>query len=185
MVFTRFTAVTKPHDGKRVKSITIRPIVKDCTGTVYFTDIKAQDGYPRTGFVETNSEKLVPSPIPPRFHNGVVRGGMTVIIPNIGSASAGLDCYIFPKDDMPDSSVSLAQGEGAHPCVFLTDAKQGDTLALLADERLCLKNNAPIQKDGWFQYTAAHDSKHIINIPKKTSARVYFEYREMMLGGND
>ena len=40
-----------PKSGSRVKSITIRLCVTDCTGTVYFTDILLQGSSVATGWV--------------------------------------------------------------------------------------------------------------------------------------
>ena len=35
---------------------------------------------------------------------------------------------------------------------------------------------------GFYQYTAAHDSKHQVKLEDRKSARVFFEYKEMMEG---
>ena len=40
-----------PKGGGRVKSITIRLCVTDCSGTVYFTDVLLQGGSVATGWV--------------------------------------------------------------------------------------------------------------------------------------
>jgi len=40
------------------------------------------------------------------------------------------------------------------------------------------------KKDGFFQYTAAGDSKHPVSVEKGKSARVYFEFQEMQDGGD-
>jgi hypothetical protein len=40
-----------PKSGSRVKSITIRLCVTDCTGIVYFTDLLLQGGSVATGWV--------------------------------------------------------------------------------------------------------------------------------------
>jgi hypothetical protein len=40
-----------PKGGSRVKSITIRLCVTDCTGTVYFTDLLLQGGSVSTGWI--------------------------------------------------------------------------------------------------------------------------------------
>ena len=68
-------------------------------GTVYFTDIQAQEGDRLTGYTintETMLQKFREGGVivPARFYNGVVRSGETVILFNLGSTSAGLDCHI-------------------------------------------------------------------------------------------
>nr|WP_245301051.1 hypothetical protein [Thermoanaerobacterium butyriciformans] len=45
-----------PKSGSRVKSITIRLCVTDCSGTVYFTDLLLQGGSVSTGWVGHVSE---------------------------------------------------------------------------------------------------------------------------------
>ena len=45
-----------PKGGSRVKSITIRLCVTDCSGTVYFTDLLLQGGSLATGWVSHVSE---------------------------------------------------------------------------------------------------------------------------------
>ena len=47
---------------------------------------------------------------------------------------------------------------------------------------ICLKNGIPTGKRGFYQYTAAHDSKHMVTLEKGKSARVYFEYNETREG---
>ena len=46
-----------------------------------------------------------------------------------------------------------------------------------------LRNNSPTTKEGFFQYTAASDSKHNVKLEDKKSARVLFEFEEMQEGG--
>jgi hypothetical protein len=58
----------------------------------------------------------------------------------------------------------------------------GDEFALKAVSRECLRNGNPTPKDGFYQYTAAYDSKHHVKLESGKSARVYLEYVEMMEG---
>ena len=60
----------------------------------------------------------------------------------------------------------------------------GDEFSLLASSRQCLRNGAATKKDGFFQYTAAGDSKHPVSVEKGKSARLYFEFQEMQDGGD-
>jgi hypothetical protein len=180
--FIRFADMIKLKSEKRVVSVTVRPVITECTGSVYFTDLQLQEGDKLTGYTPHAATMLKNSPNPPRFHNGVVRSGDTVIIFNLGETSAGLDCYIYPLQSMAAGSMQLSQGMGSHKVAFASATNAGDVFALKASTRESLKNGNPTPKRGFFQYTAAHDSKHQVKLEDRKSARVYFEYREMMKG---
>ena len=180
--FIRFSESVKVKSDKRVVSITVCPLIDDCTGTIYFTDLQIQEGDKLTGYTPHSTTMLRESGNPVRYHNGVVRSAETVIIFNLGETSAGLDCYIYPLQSMEAGSVSLSQGGGSHLCRFTAAASAGDVLALKASARQCLKNGGSTPKHGFYQYTAASDSKHQVTLEDKKSARVYFEYKEMMEG---
>lgn len=111
-----------------------------------------------------------------------MRSGDTLIIHTSGETSTGLDCYIYPNQAMGAGSVKLSQDAGSHEAVFLSAANPSDEFALLASERRCLRNGSPTAKHGFYQYTAAYDSKHRVELEKGKSARVYFEFKEMREG---
>jgi hypothetical protein len=192
--FIRFAETVKVKEDKRVVSVTVRPLIAYCTGEIYFTDLQIQEGDKLTGYAPHTTTMLRDSQNPVRFHNGVVRSGDTVIIFNLsgistgathidnGGTSAGLDCYIYPLQSMAAGSISLSQGEGSHKCRFMAAAGAGDVLALKASTRECLRNGGPTPKQGFYQYTAASDSKHQVKLEDRKSARVYFEYKEMQEG---
>lgn len=94
--FIRFAEVIKVKSEKHIVSITVRPIITNCTGSIYFTDLQLQEGDKLTGYTLHTETFLKHSPNPVRFHNGVVRSGDTIIIFNLGETSSGLDCYIYP-----------------------------------------------------------------------------------------
>lgn len=187
--FTRFSeTLLKKADG-RVVSITVKPVISDCTGTIYFTDLMVQEGDRLTGYVIHTGTQLEKyredgTVLPPRFYNGVVRSAETVILFNLGSTTAGLDAYIYPVQDMAAGSVSLALGAGGHKAAFPGAVQAGDELALLASTRQCLKNGSPAEKRGFFHYTAAGDSKHPVTLEEGKSARLLFRFQEMQEGGD-
>ncbi len=117
-----------------------------------------------------------------RFFNGIVRGSATFVIFNLGKTSTGLDWKIYPNHSMAAGSVTLALGAGAHKATFKSAVSAGDGLDLLASTGECLKNSAAMDKDGFFQYSAAGDSKHPVTVEDKKSARVYVEFQEMENG---
>ena len=180
--FIRFSENIKIKKEMRVVSVTIRPLIAECTGVIYFTDLQVQEGDKLTGYTPHTSIMLKNSPNPARYHNGVVRTGDTIIIFNLGETSSGLDCYIYPIQSMATGSISLSQGAGSHKATFRSVANAGDEFALLASKRQCLKNGMVTAKDGFYQYTAACDSKHQVKLEDRKSARVYFEYKEMLTG---
>ena len=155
VAFTRFTETIHCKEDKRVVSVTVNLLLEDCTGTVYFTDIQAQEGNHLTGYT-TNTESMLQkyreneTIVPVRFYNGVVRSGETIILFNLGSTSTGLDCHIYPIQNMAAGSIQLSQGAGAHRVKFKEAASPGDTFSLLASTRQCLKNGNPTDKEGFF-----------------------------------
>lgn len=187
--FTRFAETLEHKKEKRVVSVTVKPLVSDCTGRIWFTDLMLQEGDRLTGYVihtETLMEKYREDGkiLPPRFYNGLVRSSGTVVIFNLGETSAGLDIKVYPVQSMKGGSMELALGAGAHKVKFLSAANAGDEFALLASSRQCLKNGSTTKKDGFFQYTAAGDSKHPIVVEQGKSARLYVEFQEMQDGGD-
>lgn len=187
--FTRFAETLECKKEMRVVSVTVKPLVLDCTGRIWFTDLMLQEGDRLTGYVihsETLMEKYREDGriVPPRFYNGLVRSSGTVVIFNLGQTSAGLDVKVYPVQDMASGSIELSLGAGAHKARFLSAATAGDEFALLASSRECLRNGAATRKDGFFQYTAAGDSKHPVTVEPGKSARLYVEFQEMQDGGD-
>ena len=180
--FIRFSESIKTREDMRVASITVRPLISDCTGAIYFTDLQLQEGSRLTGYTPHTTTMLKNGENPPRYFNAVVRSGDTLVIHTSGETSTGLDCYIYPNQAMEAGSIKLSQGAGSHEAVFLSAANSGDEFALLASERRCLRNSSLTPKHGFYQYTAVYDDKHLVELEKGKSARIYFEFKEMMEG---
>lgn len=187
--FTRFTETITKKQDKRVVGITVKPTLIDCTGTVWFTDLMLQEGDKLTGYVINTGTILEKydgddAVTGKRFYNGIVRSAATCIIFNLGSTAAGLDYKVYPIQAMAAGSISLALGEGAHKATFKAAAAPSDEFDLFASTRECLKNSATTDKNGFFQYSSAGDSKHPITVEDKKSARIYVEFQEMQDGGD-
>ena len=187
--FIRFSESVKIKKEMRVAGVTVRLLITDCTGTIYFTDLQLQEGDRLTGYTVHTGKMLTKmqesgQPVPPRHYNGVVRTAETVVLFNLGKTSAGLDCYIYPMQDMAAGSIELSQGMGAHKVRFLDSVNAGDELTLKASTRQCLKNGSQTPKDGFYQYSAAWDSKHTVKLEERKSAWVLFEFQEMQDGGD-
>ena len=186
--FIRLAEVINKKQDKRVMSVSIKPTLYDCTGMIWFTDIQLQEGPVLNGYAphtESRLEKLkkdgsIKNPV---WFNGVVRSEETIILFNVGETSAGLDIHIYPKISMSAGTVKLSQGIGGQQVSFPGTIGKDVDLALLASTRACTKNGASEPKEGFYQYSAAWDSKHKVTLEKGKSARVLFTMQEMQDGG--
>jgi len=185
--FTRFSESLNKKEDKRIVGVTVRPMMKDCTGELWITDMMLQEGNKVSGYL-LNQEGMVErysgdeAVVGKRFFNGVIRSSDTIIVLNLGKTSAGIDIQIFPKDSMKAKSVVVGTGTGAHKAIFEAAVKADDRLELLASSRECLKNDAATKKKGFFQYCAAGDSKQYVAVEEGKSARIYVEFEEMQEG---
>ena len=48
--FIRLAEVINKHEEKRVVSVTVKPTVTDCSGTIWLTDLQLQEGSALTGY---------------------------------------------------------------------------------------------------------------------------------------
>ena len=79
--FLRFTETMKVKQEKRIVSVTVRPVLSNCTGVLYITDLQLQECGKLTGYMPHTETMLQPPSSPPRYHNGVVRGWHNYIYP--------------------------------------------------------------------------------------------------------
>ena len=91
----------------------------------------------------------------------------------------GKTLIIGGKSDMDAGSIKLAQGVGGQKVSFPGALSAEDDLALLASTRECTRNGSPEKKEGFYQYSAAWDSKHRVTLAEGKTARVLFELQEM------
>ncbi|MBR1477397.1 MAG: hypothetical protein IJ608_05485 [Lachnospiraceae bacterium] len=186
--FTRFSETILKKKDARIVSVKVSLVVTDCTGIFWFTDVMAQEGDRLTGYVintETLTEKYREDGevVPKRFYNGIVRSEAALVILNRGADTAGLDFKVYPIQTMEDDSIVISQGAGSHKAKFVSAVRAGDEFALLASTRQGLRNGSAVTKEGFFQYSAAGDSKHPVTVEKYKSARVYVEFQETQDGG--
>lgn len=180
-VFIRLAEVINKKQDMRVVSVTVKPTLTNCSGTIWFTDLMLQEGPALTGYVPHTERRLVEGD--KVWFNGVVCSKETVIICNVGDTSGGLDVHIYPKSDMAAGSVQLAQGVCGQKVTFPNALSAEDDLALLASVRECTRNGVTEPKEGFYQYSAAWDSKHKVTLEDGKSARVLFELQQMTDGG--
>jgi hypothetical protein len=182
--FIRLAETINKKQDMRVVSVSVIPTVTDCSGTIWFTDLQLQEGPALTGYAphtETALRKFredgeIKAPV---WFNGVVRSEETVILFNLGETSAGLDVHIYPKSDMAAGSVKLCQSVGGQRVSFPNVIEKDADLALLASTRECTKNGRQERHEGFYQYSAAWDSKHKVTLEDGKTARVLFEMQEM------
>ena len=187
--FVRLAEVVNKKKDMRIVSVTVVPTIADCSGRIWFTDLQLQEGSALSGYAPNTEVCLqkcredggIKAPV---WFNGVVRSEETVILFNLGKTSAPLDIHIYPKSDMAAGTVRLAQGVGGQRVSFPDAVKAEDDIALLASTRECTKNGVPEKKEGFYQYSAAWDSKHKVALESGKSARLYFEFQEMQEGGD-
>ncbi len=182
--FTRLSASLRKEEGRRVVSITVSPKISNCSGRIWFTDLSLQEGPVLSGYTpntEVFMKKLREGDNikPPVWFNGVVRSEETVVLFNCGKTSAPLDIHIYPTADMAEGTISLCQSVGGQRALFPNAVVKDSDLALLAEARSCTKDGEPEKKEGFYQYSAAWDSKHKVTLEDKKSARVLFSMQEM------
>ena len=181
--FVRLAEVVNKKKDMRIVSVTVIPTIADCSGRIWFTDLQLQEGSALSGYAPHTEICLKKSENAPVWFNGVVRSEETVVLFNMGKTSAPLDIHIYPKSDMVAGSVRLAQGMGGQKAVFPEAVKAEDDIALLASTRECKKNGAPAKKEGFYQYSAAWDSKHKVTLESGKTARLLFSMQETQEGG--
>ena len=181
--FERYVEVLSKKEDKRVVNITVRPFAADCEGAVWFTDLMLQEGDMLSGYTPHTKGFLKKSENDPVWFNGVVRSEETIILLNLGGTSVGLDIHLYPKQRMDGGTVTLAQGVGGQKAIFPFACNAGDDVALLASSRECTRNGKKEKKYGFFQYSAAWDSKHIVSLPQGKSAQLLYSMQEMDDGG--
>lgn len=182
--FVRLAEVVNKKKNMRIVSVTVAPTITNCSGRIWFTNLQLQEGTALTGYAPHTETALrryredggIKKPV---WFNGIVRSKETVILFNLGETSAPLDIHIYPKSDMAVGTVKLSQGAGGQRMSFPDAVQAGDDVALLADARECTKNGAPFKKDGFFQYSAAWDSKHNVEVESGRTARLLFSMQEM------
>ena len=183
VIFTRLAEVINKKETKRVASITVTPTITDCSGTIWFTDLMLQEGPALTGYTPHTEKCLAESENDPVWFNGLVRSEETVILLNLGGTSAGLDIHIYPKQALSAGELEIAQGVGGQKATFPFACYAGDDVALLASTRECTRNGVKETKDGFYQYSAAWDSKHIVSLPQGKSTQLLYSMQEMDDGG--
>lgn len=182
--FYKLTETINKKKEKRIVSITVKPVLRDMSGVIWLTDLMLQEGDCLTGYIpytevflgkhlENGQER------PPVWYNALVRTKETLVLFNLGKTSAGLDISIIPSSDLAPGSVMLAQGSGGQKAFFPEGLQAGDEILVNALDRSATRNGQFFVKEGFFQYSAAWDSKHIVSLEQGKSAMLLFTLQEM------
>ncbi len=187
--FYRLSETVNKKSESRVVSVTVKPILKDMSGIVWLTDLMLQEGDRLTGFLPHTETLLKKHSVDgvvrePVWYNAIVRGKETLVLFNLGKTAAGLDIKLYPKTDLAEGSVTIAQGVGGQWAHFPGALLAGDELDIDTLKRTSTKNGQPFTKEGFYQYSAVWDSKHIVDVGEKKSARLLFTLQEMEDGGD-
>ena len=97
--------------------------------------------------------------------------------------------------EVEPAAAAQAVGAAQRPISLTGDDEEGggqidvaveaeDDIALLAESRECTRNGAAFQKEGFYQYSAAWDSKHRVALESGKTARLLFTMQEMQEGGD-
>jgi len=98
--YLRYARSAMAMSGGKVKKITVKLKIKDCTGILKVTDLMLQAGKVLTGWTCNTQEMLLRHRIdginvdPPEHYNALLRGQNLIIIPNTGEATTGIDFKI-------------------------------------------------------------------------------------------
>lgn len=136
-----------------------------------------------TGYTPHTKKCLAESENDPVWFNGIVCSEETVILLNLGGTSAGLDIHVYPKQALAAGEMQLAQSVGGQRASFPFAVATDDDVAILASTQECTHNGNPAVKEGFYQYSAAWDSKHRVTLPLEKTARLLFSMQEMDDGG--
>ena len=93
--FIRLAETLNKKKSIRVAGITVKIVVSNCEGKIWFTDIMLQEGKVLTGYSPKTETFLKKSKNGEVWFNGVIRSENTIILPNLGGTSTGLDIHIY------------------------------------------------------------------------------------------
>lgn len=79
-------------------------------------------------------------------------------------------CICTPSPTWKRGQFPSARGVGGQKVSFPNAVPAEADLALLASTRQCTKNGSPEKKEGFYQYSAAWDSKHKVTLPEGKTA---------------
>jgi len=155
-----------------------------CAGTVWITDIVTQEGWYTTAhlpntremFLKTRDGEIIRQP---RFFNAVIRGNKTIVLPNLGETTTGLDYTIYAYGDVPE--LKLAHYPHARQTIIKDALADGDIYKLHASTRHISKNDVPTHSVwGLFHHIAAGDVRFNVDSVGNEMVRPYPKLKLML-----
>lgn len=181
-MFTRLAGLFKPQKGKKITHIDLKFVWGKCVGTVWIADLLLQEGRYATAHLPNTKEMLLKMRDDgeirlPRFFNAVVRGNKTVILPNLGEVTTGLDYTIYACGDVPE--LKLSHYPHARQAIIKDALIDGDIYKFHASTRHISKNDVPTHNVwGLFHHVAVGDTK--FNIDSEGGSRPYPKLRLLL-----
>ena len=175
MSFLRFeTLVDNPQAGtsKKVSDIRVGIRLYHVTGDLSLTDIDFQEGPNATGYTPDTVEMLVNTDNRRRV-NAVIHGAATLVLLNVGSVACGLHVQGTALEDC--TAVELSQGYGGQR-LSVGDLAPGDILTVNSSDNTVRKDDAIVEKNGFFPYAQGGISRH--NIQSDGAIRLLFDFQE-------
>lgn len=191
--YLRYSEDVSPNPLKKVKKVTVTFKVQDLEGLVRITDIMLQAGSVMTGYMIKTDEMLKRTRDtngnikPPKFYNGIVRGEATVIVPNNGNATTGLNVDIRPIN-ATTGDIKLSTYYNTRSLTINESLASGDILSLKADSHTVLKNGTILTGDkyGGAPVTSpAGGGKYTLTMHGRDSATTLFTVTEVDKSGRN
>lgn len=150
----RYVGLATPSDGKKVKKVTVKLKVNDCTGTIKASDFMLQAGRILSGYICNTQEMLLRHRTdgtnidPPQHFNGVLRGQNIIIVPNQGTATTGLDLKVTATR-ATTGAINIATYYNTKQFNYSNNLQAGDTLEIDSANHNVLVNGAEMPHDNY------------------------------------
>ena len=175
MPFKAFSAlVDNPQAGtaKKVSQLSVGIRLYNATGNLSITDMVFQEGSNATGYAPGTAEMLINTGNRRRV-NVVVHGAETLVLLNAGTAACGLNVQMAALETC--ATVALSQGYGGQR-LSVGSMAHGDILAVDTSDYSVRKDDAIVEKNGFFPYAQDGISRH--NIQTDGAMWLLFDFQE-------
>ena len=175
MPFKAFSVlVDNPQAGtaKKVSQVSVGFRLYNATGCLSITDMVFQEGSNATGYAPGTVEMLINTGNRRRV-NAVVHGAETLVLLNAGTAACGLNVQMVALEACAD--IHISQGYGGQR-LSVGNVALGDILTVNSSDYTVRKDDAIVEKNGFFPYAQGGISRH--NIQSDGAMRLLFDYQE-------
>ena len=168
------TLVDNPQAGtaKKVNQISVGIRLYNATGGLSITYMVFQEGSNATGYAPGTAEMLINTANRRRV-NAVVHGAETLVLLNTGTAACGLKVRVTALEAC--ANVQISQGYGGQR-LTVGNMAVDDILVVDSSECTVRKDDASVEKNGFFPYVQDGISRH--NIQSDGAMRLLFDFQE-------